>query len=53
MKLDDIKKTYKKKIDELNKHNKFYFDRNAPKISDKEYDDLKKEIINLENKNSF
>jgi len=53
MKLDDIKKTYKKKIDELNQHNKFYFDRNAPKISDKEYDDLKKEIINLENKNSF
>ena len=35
------------------KHNKFYFERDNPKISDAEYDTLKKEIIDLENKISF
>ncbi len=46
-------KDYKKKISEIKKHNSFYFNQDNPKISDKEYDDLKKEIILLENKHLF
>ena len=37
-----IQKEYKLKLELLNKHNKFYYDKNNPKISDSEYDDLKK-----------
>ncbi len=44
---------YKKKINLLKKHNKLYFEKDNPKISDGEYDILKREIINLEEKNSF
>ena len=44
---------YKKKIDLLKKHNKFYFSDDKPKITDAEYDTLKKEILNLEKDNSF
>ena len=46
-------KEYKKKISEIKKHNSLYFNNDNPKISDKEYDDLKKEIILLENKHLF
>jgi len=48
MKEIEIKKHYQKKINELKRHNKFYFEESSPKISDRQYDDLKKEIINLE-----
>ena len=41
---------YKKKINLLKKHNKLYFNDDSPIISDSEYDSLKKEIINLEEK---
>ena len=44
---------YKKKINLLKKHNKLYFNNDNPKISDASYDDLKKEIINLEKENDF
>ena len=44
---------YKKKITLLKKHNKLYFENDDPKISDSEYDILKREIINLEEKNNF
>ena len=44
---------YKKKITLLKKHNKLYFENDDPKISDAEYDILKREIINLEEKNNF
>ena len=47
---DKIIKTFKKKIEELKLHNKYYFLEDNPKISDAEYDKLKKEIIILENK---
>ena len=47
---DTIIKTFKKKIEELKLHNKYYFLEDNPKISDAEYDKLKKEIIILENK---
>ena len=53
MKENDIKKYYNKKIGELRKHNKLYFDQSSPKISDKEYDEIKREILNLEKKYSY
>ena len=48
-----IKKVYSQKIKELKRHNEFYFVKSNPKISDSEYDKLKKEIIDLETKYSF
>jgi DNA ligase (NAD+) len=45
-----INKDYFKKIKELEKYNKEYYDQNSPSISDSEYDILKKEIIDLESK---
>ena len=44
---------YKKKLKLINKLNKFYFDKSNPIVTDKEYDELKKEIIFLENKYDF
>jgi DNA ligase (NAD+) len=48
-----IQKEYKLKLELLNKHNKLYYDKNNPKISDSEYDILKKEILKLEIKYKF
>tara|TARA_B100001175_G_scaffold160094_1_gene135606 strand:- start:361 stop:2382 length:2022 start_codon:yes stop_codon:yes gene_type:complete len=48
-----IKKEYDKKLKELNKHNQHYYEKSRPKISDAEYDKLKKDIINLEDQNLF
>ena len=42
-----------KKLKELKKHNEYYYDNDNPKISDAQYDDLKKEILNYENKYDF
>lgn len=53
MKKSEITKQYLRKIKLINKFNKFYFDKNKPVVSDKVYDDLKKEIINLENNHIF
>ncbi len=50
LKIIDI---YKQKLNLLKKHNKLYFNNDNPIITDAEYDDLKKEIVNLENKNIF
>ncbi len=50
MKKKEIEKLYIKKINELKKHNKAYFDDDNPIISDKKYDDIKEEILNLEKK---
>ena len=36
---------------ELKKHNDLYFNKDNPVISDADYDVLKKELLNLENKN--
>ena len=49
----EITEIYKKKIKLLKKHNRLYFNNDNPLISDAEYDNLKKEIINLEKNNSF
>ena len=40
MKDSEIKKYYKKKINEINKHNKLYFEKSSPTITDKEYDQI-------------
>ena len=45
-----IKKKYKEKQKLLNYHNKKYYDENNSQISDAKFDELKKEIIELENK---
>jgi DNA ligase (NAD+) len=44
---------YKKKIELLIDCNKNYYDASNPLVTDKVYDDLKKSILNLENKYSF
>ncbi len=43
-----ILEEYKKKIKLITKYNKFYYDKSKPIVLDKEYDELKREIINLE-----
>ena len=48
MKKDLIKKDYKKKIELLNYYNQKYYNENNPEISDSEFDDLKRNIIDLE-----
>ena len=48
-----IKKKYKKKIQSLKYYNKKYFDENISEITDSEFDKLKKEIFDLENKYNF
>ena len=53
MNKDLIKKKYKKKIKSLNYYNKRYYDDNISEITDSEYDDLKKNIINLEKKYTY
>ena len=43
-----IRKLYKEKIKELLIHNKYYYEKSNPKISDSDYDKLKNEILQLE-----
>ena len=45
-----IKKEYLSKIQEIKKHNKLYYEKSSPEISDANYDKLKKNIIELEKK---
>ena len=49
----EIQKQYKKNIKLIHKFNKFYYNKSDPIVSDKVYDDLKKEIILLEDKYEF
>ena len=48
-----IQKEYKKKIKSLIRYNQKYYNDNDPEISDSEYDDLKKNILELEKKYKF
>ena len=48
-----IENLYKKKISILKKHNHYYYNQDKPQITDKDYDDLKSEILLLEKKNNF
>jgi DNA ligase (NAD+) len=50
---DSVIKNYLKKIKLLNQHNKFYYDGDNPVVSDELYDNLKREIIKLEENNYF
>ncbi len=49
----EITKIYRNKVKQLNRHNKLYFSNDNPEIPDSEYDELKKEIIKLENEYIF
>jgi DNA ligase (NAD+) len=44
---------YKKKIKLIKKCNEHYYDKSKPLVTDKEYDELKKEILLLENKHQY
>ena len=44
---------YTQKINLINQFNKFYYDNSNPKVSDLEYDELKKEVLLLESKYKF
>ena len=50
---DNIIKDYLKKIKAVENYNKFYYQKDSPVISDQLYDDIKKEILELEKNNSF
>ncbi len=50
---EKIKNLYLSKLKELKKHNKSYYDDSKPKILDSEYDKLKIEILDLEDKYKF
>ena len=49
----NIKQKYQNKIIEFKINNKLYYEKSSPKISDKDFDKLKKEILDLEKKYSF
>ncbi len=53
MKKDEIKKKYNSKINEFKKHNRLYYNESKPIVTDKEFDQLKKEILELETKYDF
>ena len=53
MQRKEIEKLYLKKIAELEKHNKAYFKYDKPIISDKLFDDIKQEILELEKKYKY
>ncbi|WP_415271508.1 NAD-dependent DNA ligase LigA [Candidatus Pelagibacter sp. Uisw_121] len=48
-----VRKDYLKKIRKIHKLNKAYYEDSVPVISDQEYDSLKQQIIDLENKYKF
>jgi len=49
----EIEKVYTRKIKELTKHDKAYFKYDKPLISDRDYDILKREILDLEKKHKY
>ena len=49
----DIQKKYNKKIKLIKKYNKYYFNKNESIVTDKDYDQLKKDIFLLEEKFKF
>ena len=53
MNKEKILSDYKKKIKSLIEYNKSYYDANKSLVTDKEYDELKKDILTLESNYSF
>ena len=49
----DTEIEYLKKINLIQKYNKYYYDKNKPIVSDQIFDLLKKDVIELENKFKF
>ena len=45
IKEDDIIKDYLNKVKSIEKHNESYHSKDAPTISDQNYDDIKKDLI--------
>ncbi len=50
---NNIIRDYKKKAQLLKKHNKLYYDKDNPIIDDYKYDELKKELVELEKNYTF
>ncbi len=50
---NEIIKKFKKLVSNLKIHNTLYYTDDSPKISDAEYDDLKRQILRLETKYSY
>ena len=50
---NEVIKIYKDLVSKLKKHNKHYYVDDSPKITDSEYDLLKKKIMKLEDQYSF
>ena len=53
MKKEQILKDYFNKINKIKKYDKSYFEKDNPIVEDFEYDELKKEILELEKKYTF
>ena len=53
MKNNFINKNYLEKIKKIQKHNELYYDKSKPTVLDQEYDKLKNEVLELENKFPF
>ena len=53
MKKKEIEREYKEKIKLIDRYNNYYYDKNNPIVSDKEYDEIKKDILFLEKKYNY
>ena len=53
MEIKEVEKKYFQKINELKKYDKAYFEEDNPIVSDKKYDDIKNDILDLEKKYKF
>ena len=49
----DVQEKYNKKIKLINSYNKHYYEKSSPLVSDKEYDEIKKDILLLEKTYKF
>ena len=49
----EVLKKYNKKIKSIDKYNSYYYDKNQPLVDDREYDNLKEEILQLEKNFDF
>ena len=49
----EIQKIYNKKIKLFHKYNKNYYESSSPLVADREFDELKKNILLFEKKYSF
>ncbi len=50
---NDLIKNYQRKIKLIKRYNKLYYNDDSPSVTDSVYDKLKKEVIELEDENSF